>query len=154
MQVEATGESLRHRPPLVAGPLSEMDKDLSSPRVKIDRPVVPFRGKFIGCPYRSLPFRSRTISYEIGGKFYKWNSSSLRHRGVPFGSRKSSNSWLLSRSSRLLSVWRKEIRKRDVHDVLLNFFAHYRWAYFEIYTSRRNIRVSLFSFSQDTQSFN
>lgn len=73
--MEATGESLRHRPPLVAGPLSEMDKDLSSPRVKIDRPVVPFRGKFIGCPYRSLPFRSRTISYEIGGKFYKWNSS-------------------------------------------------------------------------------
>lgn len=37
-----------------AGPLQEMDKDLPAGRVKIDRPVVPFRGKFIGCPYRSL----------------------------------------------------------------------------------------------------
>lgn len=64
-----------------AGPLQEMDKDLPAGRVKIDRPVVPFRGKFIGCPYRSLLCPTKALT-KSGGKFYKWNSSGSA-KGVP-----------------------------------------------------------------------
>lgn len=83
-----------HRP-LVAGPLQEMDKDLPAGRVKIDRPVVPFRGKFIGCPYRSLLCPTYALT-KSGGKFYKWNSSGFA-RGVP-SVRGNLSTWL-SRSS-------------------------------------------------------
>lgn len=54
----------------MAGPLSRWIR-ISRSRAKIDRPVVPFRGKFIGCPYRSLVCSRellagcRVRSYEI-----------------------------------------------------------------------------------------
>lgn len=98
VQVEATGESLFYTvAPASRGRSTpqEMDKDLPAGRVKIDRPVVPFRGKFIGCPYRSLLCPTYALT-KSGGKFYKWNSSGFA-RGVP-SVRGNLSTWL-SRSS-------------------------------------------------------